>query len=144
MCSSDLFAFDRLTEVFGDVRGKKVTFLGVSYRGDVGDTRFSPVEPLVQMVRDAGAEITLHDPFVSYWEEQECAVESEFDAVIDAAVDLIIVSAGHSQYRLQSTIDKLMNLKPLVIYDTIGLFDREQLVMLQRKHKISVIGRGDL
>ena len=138
------FAFDRLVQVFGDVSDKKVTFLGVSYRGDVGDTRFTPVEPLVEMVREAGAEIVLHDPFVSYWEEQKCRVESDLNAVLDSTADLIIVSAGHSQYKLESTIDKLMALNPALIYDTIGLFDKEQLLILQSKHKVSVLGRGDL
>ena len=52
-----IFAYNRLVKVFGDVSDKKVTFLGVSYRGDVGDTRYTPVEPLVEMVRETGAEI---------------------------------------------------------------------------------------
>jgi UDP-N-acetyl-D-glucosamine dehydrogenase len=138
------FAFDRLVQVFGDVSDKKVTFLGVSYRGDVGDTRFTPVEPIVEMVRETGAEIVLHDPFVSYWEEQKCNVESDLNAVLDSTTDLIVVSAGHSQYKLESTIDKLMALNPALIYDTIGLFDKEQLLILQSKHKVSVLGRGDL
>jgi UDP-N-acetyl-D-glucosamine dehydrogenase len=138
------FAFDRLVKVFGDVSDKMVTFLGVSYRGDVGDTRFTPVEPLVEMVLEAGAEIVLHDPFVSYWEERECGVESDLNAVLDSTSDLIIISAGHSQYKQESTIDKLMTLKPALIYDTIGLFDKAQLLILQNKHKVSVLGRGDL
>ena len=138
------FAFDRLVQVFGDISDKKVTFLGVSYRGDVGDTRFTPVKPLVEMVQETGAEIVLHDPFVSYWEEQKCNVELDLDAVLDSTTDLVVVSAGHSQYKLESTIDKLMALNCLLIYDTIGLFDKEQLLLLQSKHKVSVLGRGDL
>jgi len=38
----------------------------------------------------------------------------------------------------------LMALNPALIYDTIGLFDKEQLLILQSKHKVSVLGRGDL
>ena len=138
------FAFERLVQVFGDVSDKRVTFLGVSYRGDVGDTRFTPVEPLVEMVRETGAEIVLHDPFVSYWEEQKCNIESNLNAVLDSTTDLIVVSAGHSQYKLESTIAKLMALNPALIYDTIGVFDKEQLLLLQSKHRVSVLGRGDL
>ena len=138
------FAFKRLVQVFGDISDKKVAFLGVSYRGDVGDTRFTPVETLVEMVRETGAEITLHDPFVSYWEEQKCNVESDLNTVLDLNTDLIVVSAGHSQYKLASTIDKLMTLNPMLIYDTIGLFNKEQILILQSKHKVSVLGRGDI
>jgi len=97
----------------------------------------------VEMVRETGAKIVLHDPFVSYWEEQKCSVESDLTAVLDLTADLIVVSAGHSQYKLESTIDKLMALNPVLIYDTIGLFDKEQLLILQSKHKVSVLGRGD-
>jgi UDP-N-acetyl-D-glucosamine dehydrogenase len=138
------FAFDRLVKVYGDVSEKKIAFLGVSYRGDVGDTRFTPVESLIEMVREAGADIVLHDPFVSYWEEQKCDVESDLNTVLDTTVDLIVVSAGHTQYKLKSTINKLMALNVELIYDTIGLFDKEQLTLLQSKHKVSVLGRGDL
>lgn len=138
------FAYNRLVEVFGDVNSKKVAFLGVSYRGDVGDTRFSPVELLVDLVRSAGAKIALHDPFVLYWQEQRCNVDSDLDVVLDLANDIVVVSAGHSQYKLNSTINKLMKINPALIYDTIGLFNKKQLALLQTKHKVSVLGRGDL
>ena len=138
------FAFNRLVEVFGDLNDLKVAFLGVSYRGDVGDTRFTPVEPLVEMVRQTGAQIALHDPFVSFWEEQNCTVEADLDNIFSLNPDLIVISAGHSQYKQESTVKNLMALSPLLIYDTIGLFNKQQLVTLQSKHKVSVLGRGDL
>ena len=137
------FAYRRLVKVFGDVSGKKVAFLGVSYRGDVGDTRFTPVQRLVELVQEAGADIVLHDPFVTYWEEKKCSVESDLIAVLDHSVDLIIVSAGHRQYKSDETISTLMELDPVLIYDTIGLFNEDSLSRLQSKHKVSVLGRGD-
>ena len=139
-----IFAFKRLIEVFGDIDDLKIAFLGVSYRGDVGDTRFTPVEPLLEMVRQTGAQIELHDPFVSFWEEQNCTVEADLDSIFFFNPDLIIISAGHSQYKQESTIKNLMSLSPLLIFDTIGLFNKQQLVILQSKHKVSVLGRGDL
>jgi len=72
-----IFANNRLVQVFGDVSDKKVAIVGVSYRGYVGDRRFAPVEPLVELVREVGLKIVLHDPFVSYWQEQKCNVESD-------------------------------------------------------------------
>ena len=77
------FAFDRLVQVFGDVSDKKVAFLGVSYRGDVGDTRFTPVEPLVEMVRETGAEIVFMIRLYHIGKEQKCNVESDLNAVLD-------------------------------------------------------------
>ena len=139
-----IFAFNRLVEIFGQLVNKNVIFLGVSYRGDVGDTRFTPVEPLVDLVRKAGARVKLHDPFISYWQEQGCSVESELDVVICSEPELVIISTGHSEYRKSETISKLMNLKPTNIFDTIGLLSKKQLLMLQGRHKVSVLGRGDI
>jgi len=139
-----LFAFERLVEVFGSLANKSVVFLGVSYRGDVGDTRFTPVEMLVNKVREVGAIIRLHDPFVSYWQEQQCNVESDLGTVLNSSPDLVIVSTGHSDYKKESTLKKLMAIAPTEIYDTIGLFDKQQLLALQSRHKVSVLGRGDI
>ena len=96
------------------------------------------------MVQATGAEIALHDPFVTYWEERKCVVESDLNSVLNSETEIIILSSGHSEYKLKSTIDKLMALNPALIYDTIGLFGKEQLLILQSKHKVSVLGRGDL
>ena len=139
-----IFAFERLVEVFGSLANKSVAFLGVSYRGDVGDTRFTPVEVLVNKVREAGAVIKLHDPFVSYWQEQQCNVQSDLEEILNPSPDLVVVSTGHSDYTKESTLKKLMAIAPTKIYDTIGLFDKEQLLTLQSRHKVSVLGRGDI
>jgi len=139
-----VYAFNRIVKVFGDLANKNVVFLGVSYRGDVGDTRFTPVEPLVKMVLKAGAMVKLHDPFISHWQELDCSVEAKLDEVLNEEVQLVIISSGHSEYRNSETISKLMNLKPTNIFDTIGLFSKKQLEILQDRHKISVLGRGDI
>lgn len=139
-----IFAFKRLVQIFGDVRDKRVAFLGVSYRGDVGDTRFTPVEPFVKMVREAGAEIVLHDPFVSYWEEQKCDVGADLAPILESSPDLVIISAGHSEYKRAEIILKLLDARPTFIYDTIGLLSCEQIALLQEKHVVSVLGRGEI
>lgn len=139
------FAYKRLINVFGDVAQLNVAFFGVSYRGDVGDTRFTPVENLAKYIRTAGANTIFHDPYVTYWEEMDCIVEADIDKVIHTSkIDIIIISAGHSIYKKDSTVKKLLDLAPLKIFDSIGLLSGEQISELQLKHKISVLGRGDI
>ena len=38
--------------------------LGVAYKGDVGDLRESPALKLIGLLRDSGADVVYHDPFV--------------------------------------------------------------------------------
>jgi UDP-N-acetyl-D-glucosamine dehydrogenase len=44
--------------------GSKVLVLGVSYKADVPDTRESPALKLIELLRNAGAEVAYHDPHV--------------------------------------------------------------------------------
>ncbi len=138
------YALKRLNDVFGSLHQKKVTFLGISYRGDVGDSRFSPVKPFVDMVKSQGGIIKLHDPYISFWEEQNCAIENNIDKAIGDDPDLIIISTGHTLYSSKDIISKLMKLKRTYIYDTVGLLEKKQLTDLGKKHTLSVLGRGDI
>ena len=73
--------------------------------------------------------------------------ESIYGSWVDTFIDrfnLVIISTGHSDYKKTATLQKLMAIAPTKIYDTIGLFNKEQLSTLQSRHKISVLGRGDI
>ncbi len=47
------------------LKGSKVLILGVSYKADVQDTRESPALKLIELLRNAGAEVAYHDPHVA-------------------------------------------------------------------------------
>jgi UDP-N-acetyl-D-glucosamine dehydrogenase len=46
------------------VAGSKVLILGVAYKPDIGDHRESPAEKLIHLLRNAGADVSYHDPHV--------------------------------------------------------------------------------
>jgi UDP-N-acetyl-D-glucosamine dehydrogenase len=44
--------------------GSKILVLGVAYKADIGDTREAPAEKLIQLLRNAGADVAYHDAHV--------------------------------------------------------------------------------
>src|SRR3954470_5782814 len=46
------------------LKGSKVLVLGVAYKADIGDTRESPAIKLMELLRNAGADVSYHDPHV--------------------------------------------------------------------------------
>src|ERR671934_1996537 len=60
------------------LKGSRILLLGVAYKADIGDIRESPALKLIDLLRNAGAEISYHDPHVP-----ELA-ERELDAVVIA------------------------------------------------------------
>ena len=48
----------------GTLAGRRVTVLGLAFKPDTDDVRSSPAFPVLQLLQDAGAEVTAHDPLV--------------------------------------------------------------------------------
>ena len=46
------------------LKGSKVQILGVSYKADIDDTRESPALKMIELLQEAGADVSYHDPFV--------------------------------------------------------------------------------
>jgi UDP-N-acetyl-D-glucosamine dehydrogenase len=55
------------------LKGSKVLLVGVAYKADIDDCRESPAEKLLLLLRNAGAEVAYHDPFVAAFEGLESA-----------------------------------------------------------------------
>jgi len=53
-----------LNEVRKPVKGSRIAILGVSYKGGTGDIRESPALRIMEMLKDRGAELSYHDPYV--------------------------------------------------------------------------------
>jgi nucleotide sugar dehydrogenase len=139
------YAFEFLKQRYHHpLDGINIMLFGVSYRGDVGDTRFSPVEPFYRCLLSANARIKAHDPYVKLWTETGVTPIADLCDALKEQIDIIVISAGHRLYAQEETIEYLLMYKPLWIYDTIGILSQNQISELQKKHKIIVLGRGDL
>src|SRR4051794_30687745 len=47
------------------VRGARILVVGVSYKAGVGDMRESPALKIIKLLRERGADVAYHDPFVA-------------------------------------------------------------------------------
>jgi UDP-N-acetyl-D-glucosamine dehydrogenase len=141
-----LYAFEFLKKRFGrPLQGKKALLLGVSYLNDVGDTRYTPVEPFYDYLKTEGVEITLHDPFVAYWEERELSVSADWETLLQDRYDIIAITTGHKIYRNNPALIEYMLEQPnVMVLDTIGVFSEKELSLLNEKHLACVVGRGDI
>jgi len=83
------FVIKRLREEFGEISGKKILVIGVSYKADIADTRETPAERVVEILTQSGAEVAWHDPIVNTWNgTQSSPVENSYD------LGLVLVSHG--------------------------------------------------
>lgn len=140
-----LYAYQFLKKEINNLNEKKILLLGVSYRSDVGDTRYTPVEPFYNYLIKDGAKIKLHDPYVKFWEELGLEVCGNIDKVFDSEVNVVVITTAHKEYKeSEHLIALLLKKEQLLILDTVGLFTNSQISELSEKHKVRVVGRGDI
>ena len=74
------------------VKGARVAIIGVSYKAGVGDVRESPAIQIISLLRELGAEIVYHDPFVAALPDFELQNTPLGDALGDADLALIVTA----------------------------------------------------
>lgn len=141
-----LFAFNYLKETFNEsFMGKKVILLGVSYRSNVADTRYTPVEPFYDYLISEGAEIALHDPYVDVWEEKSQIVSSDLESLLITDFNILIFCTNHSEYiNNPSLIQSLSKRSKIFIFDTVGVLNQTEIDLLRQNHIVKIVGRGDI
>lgn len=94
---------DALNEHGKPMKGSYVLVLGVAYKKDVDDVRESPALDIIELLRNKGAAVRFHDPYI------DCVIthggqplmgQPDLDAALDAA-DCVMVVTDHSVYDWQ-------------------------------------------
>ena len=123
---------------------KNIGIMGVAYGPGIGDTRFSPVDPFIEGLKDT-YHLDFHDPYVGFWEEKNQSVENDIKKFLNNDHDLIIICTGHRDYIENDTFEKYLydlEKKPIII-DTVGILLKTDFFNKKYpKEKYFVLGNG--
>lgn len=111
-----------LNKVGKTIKGSNVLIMGLTYKEDVADIRESPVENMVQELKEYDVNVYGYDPLLPD------TVIKHFGATplpkLDKKMDAVIIAVAHKQFR-QLPIEKIrafMNNNPVLI-DVRGMVD---------------------
>ena len=77
------------TGILGTLKEKKILIVGVAYKPDVADSRETPANGIITVLRTAGAHVSWHDDLVQEWKNQT-------STPLDDSFDLAILINPHS------------------------------------------------
>ncbi|OAP40634.1 UDP-glucose 6-dehydrogenase [Sinorhizobium glycinis] len=132
-----------ITAVGGDVRGRKVAVLGLTFKPNTDDMRDSPAIAIVQTLQDAGARVTGYDPegmenARKVIDGLDCATDP-YDAAAEADA-LVIVTEWNEFRALDFTRLKRTMSTPLLV-DLRNIYRKEEIA--RHGFTYASVGRPD-
>ena len=113
------------------LNGAKVLVLGVAYKQDIDDYRESPAIPVIDILKENGADVEFFDPYISSFKENGVVMEGipTINADIIAQYDLIMITCGHTNVDYD-----MIQKNAKAIFDTKnvmqGIVNRENIEVL--------------
>lgn len=166
LASKDLFGFDDLDFPFctqavdlnnkmplvslnkikeklgGTLKEKRILLLGVSYKQDVGDTRYSPSEIFAREAIKEGVELTCFDPLIKYWVEMDMRLPEKMPAFKE--YDAVVLTVRSAVFETEQFTTDLADTDVLV-FDANNVLNETQITVLKNgRCRLSFIGRGDI
>jgi UDPglucose 6-dehydrogenase/GDP-mannose 6-dehydrogenase len=108
---------DLLRRELGPLAGRRITVLGLAFKPDTDDVRSSPSFPVLRLLRELGAEITVHDPVVGP-EALDGLGEITYAADLADAVkqaDAVVIVTRWDEYRRLPELIGELDPPPLVV-----------------------------
>lgn len=109
--SMPTFVVKQVEKLLNYDKTKKIAALGVTYKGNVDDMRESPAVEIIEILKDKGYNVAIHDPHVN----------AEYMVDLDEAIEnsnLILVLVEHDEFKIlneEKYREKLFN---IMVFDT--------------------------
>ena len=136
-----LVTLGKIKEYFnGDIQGKKILLMGITYRQDVADTRFSPSEVFYKRAKSEGASIKVYDPMISYWDEISTQVLSDLPKLDN--YDVVVFAVPHNDFK-EISLKEWNNNRDILIFDANNVLTKKQILEIKNNEFFYMsIGRG--
>ena len=103
---------DALNEQARPLNGSRVLVVGAAYKPDVNDIRESPSLDIIGLLRQKGAEVNYHDPYIPRITHDDWSLESVSDVIESArTTDCVVIVTDHTIYDYQRMLEKA----PLIV-----------------------------
>ncbi len=103
---------DALNEQARPLNGSRVLVVGAAYKPDVNDIRESPSLDIIGLLRQKGAEVNYHDPYIPRITHVDWSLESVADVIESARTTVcVVIVTDHTVYDYQSILEQA----PLIV-----------------------------
>ncbi len=98
---------EALNEQHKAINDSKILILGAAYKPDIDDVRESPALDVIGLLKQSGADVSYHDPFIPELHHENVDLSSVPDLMkaVESA-DCVVIITNHSQYDYEAIYKK--------------------------------------
>jgi nucleotide sugar dehydrogenase len=115
---------DALNEINRPLSNSSILVLGLSYKPDVKDIQISPVEKIVKLLKNKGANVLLYDP---YFKDSEVfgiqTLRNYFESL--EVADGLIIATGHKEFHNLEPLFLKSKMKNPIVIDSKNILDQK-------------------
>jgi len=116
---------------------KKIAVLGIAFKNNTGDCRFTPVKPVINELQRMGYKLAVCDPWTNPHDSAlvtDLPVTNDIHAAIKDA-DCVAFLAGHREFHDLSIHEIAKQVKPnALIFDGRMFFDKNKIRQMREHH----------
>ena len=125
----------KLKETFPDMAGRKIAVLGIAFKPNTDDTRYSPAIALIEQLSNLGAEIHAYDPKAHLPVSIENVTEHKTmeEALTDA--DVVIIATDWDEFKLADLKRMKKLMKGTLVMDARNCLDPAAVAKVGLQYK---------
>lgn len=112
---------NNIRKIYGNLFNKKIAVLGLSFKSGSDDIRNSPSVKLVEILKDTGAQVLVHDPYVKDTLSLIEVLESP---------DIVIISTNHKDFK--KIAPEISKSGAKMIFDVWSIFKKDDFSKEQK------------
>ena len=115
---------DALNEINRPLSNSSILVLGLSYKPDVKDIQISPVEKIVELLKNKGANVLLYDPYFKDSEVFGIQTLHNYSESLEVA-DGLIIATGHKEFHNLEPLFLKSKMKNPIVIDSKNILDQK-------------------
>lgn len=97
---------DALNDHTKSLRGSRVLVLGAAYKPNINDLRESPSLDVIGLLKQKGAEVLYHDPYIPHISHDNWEMDSVSNLLEEVgSADCVVIVTNHSDYDYSAILD---------------------------------------
>ena len=121
--SQPAYIVDFIQRKIGNLTNKHITALGLAYKADVDDLRESPAIEVALLLKRAGAQVTVFEPYKTSFSIDGISTSMNLNESVKQA-DVLVLLVSHQQFKSLVPAEVAKITQARVVVDTVHGWDR--------------------